>query len=106
MGKKEQIIQRIIWVVNKTAPDSEIYLYGSRARGDAKKLSDWDVLILLNMQNISFDYETSFMDEFYEIELETGEIISPLIYGKNDWNENHSITPLFKNIQKEGVRIK
>jgi uncharacterized protein len=106
MNKKEQIIQRIIVVVNKTAPDSEIYLYGSQARGDAKYLSDWDLLILLNRQNISFDFETKFMDEFYEIELETGEIISPLIYGKNDWNENHSITPLFKNIQKEGVRIK
>jgi predicted nucleotidyltransferase len=106
MSKKEQILQRIIGVVNKTAPDSEIYLYGSQARGDAKKLSDWDLLILLSRQNISFDFETKFMDELYEIELETGEIISPLIYGKNDWNENHSVTPLFKNIQKEGVRIK
>jgi len=71
-----------------------------------KKLSDWDLLILLNKKNISFDFETKFMDEFYEIELETGEIISPMIYAKNDWNEKHSITPLFENIQKEGVRIK
>jgi predicted nucleotidyltransferase len=106
MGKKDQILQRIIDVVSKTAPDSEIYLYGSQARGGAKKLSDWDLLILLNKQNISFDLETKFMDELYEIELETGEIISPMIYGKNDWNENHSITGLFENIQKEGIRIK
>jgi uncharacterized protein len=106
MSKKEQILQRIIGVVNNTAPDSEIYLYGSQARGNAKKLSDWDLLILLSRQNISFDFETKFMDEFYEIELETGEIISPLIYSKSDWNENHSITPLFENINKEGIRIK
>jgi predicted nucleotidyltransferase len=92
--------------VNNTAPDSEIYLYGSQARGNAKKLSDWDLLILMSKQNISFDFETKFMDEFYEIELETGEIISPLIYSKSDWNENHSITPLFENIHKEGIRIK
>ena len=77
MTKDERIVKRIIKVANKTAPDSEVYLYGSRARGNAKKLSDWDLLILLNSVNISFDFETKFMDEFYEIELETGEVISP-----------------------------
>ena len=106
MSRRERILKRILGVVNKNAPDSEIYLFGSQARGDAKILSDWDLLILLNSQNMSFDFETKFMDEFYEVELEMGEIISPLIYTKVDWNENHSITPLFENIQNEGVRIK
>ena len=46
------------------------------------------------------------MDDIYDLELETGEIISPLIYSKSDWNEIHSITPLYENIQKEGIRIK
>ena len=80
--------------------------YGSRARGNNKKFSDWDLLILINSDNISFDFETKFMDEFYDLEVETGEIISPLIYTKSDWDENHSITPLFENIQREGIRIK
>ena len=105
MSKKEQILQKLIGVINKSAPDSEMYLYGSQARGDAKKLSDWDLLILLNNQKISFAFETKLMDEFYDVELETGEIISPLIYSKNDWNQNHSVTPLFKIIKKEGVRL-
>jgi uncharacterized protein len=107
MSSNEQLfLGRIIDVVNKTAPDSEIYLYGSRARQDAKKLSDWDLLILLNTKKISFSFETKIMDKFYELEVETGEIISPLIYTKTDWDQNHSITPLFENIQKEGIRIK
>lgn len=106
MTSKQKIIQRIINIVNDNDPDSEVYLYGSQARGDANILSDWDLLILLNQKDISFETETKFMDEFYEIELDTGEIISPLIYSKNDWNSKHSITPLFHNIQKEGVRIK
>ena len=105
MAKKEQILQKLIGVINKTAPGSEMYLYGSQARGDVKKLSDWDLLILLNQQKISFDFETRLMDEFYDIELETGEIISPLIYSKTDWNEKHSLTPLFEIINKEGVRL-
>jgi len=82
MSKKEQILQMIKMVVDKNAPDSEVYLYGSQARGNAKKLSDWDLLILLNSANVSFDFETKFMDEFYELELKTGEIFSPLIYSK------------------------
>ena len=92
------ILQRIISLVNETAPDAEIYLYGSRARQNATKISDWDLLILLNLKNISFGIETRFMDDFYDLEVETGEIISPLIYSKSDWDENHSITPLFENI--------
>ena len=38
MSSKEQmLLDRIIVVVNRTAPDAELYLYGSRARQDAKK---------------------------------------------------------------------
>lgn len=106
MSNKEKILKRIIGVVEKTAPDSEIFLYGSRARGDSSKQSDWDLLILLNSTALSIDLETKFMDEFYEIEIETGEVISPLIYSHNDWIDNHSVTPLFENIQKEGLRLK
>lgn len=105
MTKKDKIINRILRLTYETDPKPEIYLYGSQARGDSHKLSDWDLLILLNINKIPFALETSLMDEFYEIELETGEIISPLIYSKKDWEENHSFTPLFENIKKEGIRI-
>jgi predicted nucleotidyltransferase len=106
MRKRDKILKRIVDVVDKTAPNSEIYLYGSRARGTARKMSDWDLLILLNSKNMTFDFETNFMNDFYEIELEIGEVISPLIYTKNDWNSNHSFTSLFANIKREGLRIK
>jgi len=106
MRKYDRIISGIVRMANSKYPDSEIYLYGSQARGDSKKYSDWDLLILLNLNNISFDIETKLMDDLYDLELETGEILSPLIYSKSDWNERHSITPLYENIQKEGIRIK
>jgi predicted nucleotidyltransferase len=106
MTKRERIVNHIVRIANSKFPDSEIYLYGSRARGDAKKYSDWDLLVLLNLINIPFELETGLMDDFYDIELETGEVISPLIYSKSEWNNQHSITPLYENIQKEGIRIK
>jgi predicted nucleotidyltransferase len=106
MKKRELILKRIVDIVEQTAPNSEIYLYGSRARGTATKMSDWDLLILLNSQNLTFDFETKVMNDFYDIELETGEVISPMIYTKADWNTNHVFTPLFANIKREGVRLK
>ena len=87
-------------------PESEIYLYGSQARGVPKKMSDWDLLFLLNLAEVPFELETQVMDDFYDLELKTGKIISPLIYSKSDWSGRHAYTPLYKNIQKEGIRIK
>ncbi|HBX53608.1 MAG: DNA polymerase III subunit beta [Bacteroidetes bacterium RIFOXYA12_FULL_35_11] len=105
MKHKNDILFKIKQIIYKSVPDAEIILYGSRARNKSKKMSDWDLLILLNSTNISFDLETKLMDDLYEIEIDTGEIISPLFYTKNDWNENHFITPLYENIKKDGIRI-
>jgi predicted nucleotidyltransferase len=106
MTKKEEVIDKILNYSKSHFPDSEVILYGSQARGDSNPNSDWDILLLLSRQNISFDLETKIMDDFYEIELETGQVISPLIYSKYDWQSNHTVTPLYKNIQKEGVKLK
>jgi uncharacterized protein len=106
MTKREKIIQKILELSEKKYPDAEIYLYGSQARGNAKPLSDWDLLILLSNDNIPFSLETEIMDEFYNIELETGQIISPLIYPKKEWNSKYKTTPLFESINKEGIRLK
>ncbi|NOY37616.1 MAG: nucleotidyltransferase domain-containing protein [Chlorobi bacterium] len=106
MNKDEKILKSIIAAINKTVPDSEVYLYGSRARGDSGKLSDWDLLILLNSENIPFSLETRLINNLFEVELNTGQVFSPIIYSKNEWKKKYSITPLFKNIEKEGIRIK
>lgn len=105
MNKKDDIILKIKQIIYHLAPDAEIILYGSRARGNAKKLSDWDLLVLLNSPNISFALETKLMDELYELEIDSGEVISPLFYTKSDWNDNHIVTPLFENIKKDGIRL-
>ena len=62
-----------------------MYLYGSRARDTAKSESDWDILILLKKDNITNQLEIKITDPLYEIELETGEVISPMIYSEKDY---------------------
>lgn len=105
MSKKEQILGHIVRVVNNTAPNSEVYLFGSRATGKSTKFSDWDLLILLNSTQLTFNFETAIMNEFYQLELQTGEVISPLVYTKTDWENYHQSTTLFKKIQREAIKI-
>lgn len=96
------IATRIRNEIKRVDPEAKVILFGSRARGDAKKDSDWDLLILINDQNIR-EKESLFRDKIYDLELETGEIISMFVYNKKDWNSRHKITPLYKSIKKEGI---
>ena len=105
MGNDDKILKLIINVVKDTAPNSEVYLYGSHARSDSNDQSDWDILILLDGQRVSFKTEVTFMDKFYELELETGEVFSPLIYSKSIWNTSYRNSYFYDNIKAEGVKL-
>jgi predicted nucleotidyltransferase len=100
--KDSYIAFRIRSEIKQIDPKAEIILFGSRARGDAKEESDWDVLILIDSINL-LEVEDLFRDKIYDLELETGEIISMFVYNKKDWNSRHKVTPLYKSIKKEGV---
>jgi hypothetical protein len=39
----------------------------------------------------------------YDIEFDTGTIISPLVYSKKFWEHEHRVTPFYENVKKEGV---
>ena len=80
-----EIIQQIKQIVNENEPTAQVYLYGSQARGDSKKTSDWDLLILLNQENISSETERKITYPLYDLEFEIGEIISPMVYSKKEW---------------------
>jgi predicted nucleotidyltransferase len=53
MNTRDVIISKILELSKKEYPGAEIYLYGSRARGDAKPLSDWDLLIFIEFKSHS-----------------------------------------------------
>ena len=100
--KDTQIATRIRTEIKRIDPKAKVILFGSRARGDAKRDSDWDLLILIDSQDIR-EKEDLFRDKIYDLELETGEIISLFVYNNKDWTSRHKITPLYKSIKKEGV---
>ena len=79
-------------------PSAKIYLYGSRAKEVAKPESDWDLLILLNKNKITREIERSITYPLYDLEFDTGELISPMVYAENEWNTKYSITPFYHNV--------
>lgn len=102
MDNSKHILEKIKTIVKGKAPLAKVYLYGSRVRGTANTESDWDILILLNRDKISSDVESEITDPLYDLEFDTGEVISPMIYSEKEWNTKYSITPFYHNVMREG----
>ncbi|MEA3447856.1 MAG: nucleotidyltransferase domain-containing protein [Bacteroidota bacterium] len=89
-------------MVREQAPSAKIYLYGSRVKGTANDNSDWDLLILLNRDNITLDIEQRITYPLYDLEFDTGEVISPVIYSEKEWHTKYKVTPFYQNLIQEG----
>ena len=98
------IAKQIRATINIIDSKAQLIIFGSRARGDAKKESDWDILIL-TAYPVSTDIEKNFRNKLFDLEIESGEVFSTFVYQKKDWNTRHKVTPLYRNIKKEGVRL-
>jgi uncharacterized protein len=105
MVREAKILSRIKTTVLNHDPAAKIYLYGSRARGDFRPDSDWDLLILLNRDAITYEIEESIRSPLYDVELEEGEVFSTTFYPEREWNKKHSITPFYENVMREGKLI-
>jgi uncharacterized protein len=102
--RADKIKKMIAKWVHEVDPDAEVYLFGSRARGDFKKDSDWDLLILTNYP-VTLKDEQRFRHHLIPLELETGEAFSTFVYEKLDWETRHKITPFYQNVTREGIQI-
>lgn len=100
-----KFLNRIRTTILERVPDAQIFVFGSRARGSAQKDSDWDILILLPNEKINSKDESLLTDPLYDLELETGEVISPFIYSVSEWNNRYAVTPLYRQIMLEARQL-
>ncbi len=99
------IINKIKETIHNKDPKADAFLFGSRARGDNREDSDWDIIILVDSNKITNEIEDRFRDGLYDIELESGQIISAFIYPKRFWESSLKFSPLYKNVTREGIRL-
>jgi len=102
MKDKNYILQLIKKSVSKTEPNAILILYGSYARGDYRDDSDLDILVLVDKDKVTRIDQKRIKYPLYDIEFDTGTIISPLIFSKKDWETKHRITPFYENVVREG----
>ena len=101
---KREIIDSIKQVaVSTLPPNSSLLLYGSRARGDNRPDSDWDLLILLDKPKlVADDYDIAY--PFRELGWDLGEEISPHVYTKKQWRE-WTFLPYYKNVERDKILL-
>jgi len=105
MKKKTiQIAQLIKKNISDIDPKAQIILYGSRARGNERKDSDWDLLVLTDYP-VDLNKEREFRNHLYDLELETGEPFSLFAYSNAEWETKQKVTPIYQSVSKEGIRL-
>ncbi|MCX6226278.1 MAG: nucleotidyltransferase domain-containing protein [Bacteroidia bacterium] len=103
---EQNLIQdRIKKTIHDKDPKAVAYLFGSRARGDYRPDSDWDILILVDANRVTNEIEDKFRDDLYDIEIESGQIISTFIYPKDYWKSTLIYSPLYKSVNREGILL-
>lgn len=85
-------------------PHSEMILFGSRARGDAREDSDWDILILLDKDHIRLDDYARYSYPFRELGWDLNLCINVVLFTKKSWQQD-AASPFHENVNEEGIRI-
>ena len=99
--KKALVIDSIKDTALQALPKgSELSLYGSRARGDEHKGSDWDLLILLDKKELEESDYDNVAFPFTMLGWQIGEIIIPQMYTKDEW-ARMSYLPFYKNVEND-----
>ena len=104
-NKNRKVLTQIKAVAREAVPKgSLVILFGSRARKEAKRGSDWDILIVLPKRQLEQkDYDdVSF--PFVELGWRLKEQINPIMYTEEEWKAN-SITPFYDNVQRDGIKL-
>ena len=105
VDNKNDLLQLIKKSVMATDPDATVILYGSYARGDYREDSDIDILVLIDKDKVNREDQKRIAYPLYDIEFQTGVIISPLVVSKKAWETKDMITPFYKNVTREGKRL-
>ena len=84
--KKSQMIDQIKQTAAIVLPKgSTLYLYGSRARGDSHEDSDWDLLLLLDKEELKREDFNRYSYPFVLLGWDYGADIRPHAYTKQEW---------------------
>ncbi|HKJ41431.1 MAG TPA: nucleotidyltransferase domain-containing protein [Sunxiuqinia sp.] len=100
--RKREILDAIRAKLKTVAPNAKAILFGSRARGNSTKDSDWDILILLDKDKIETSDYDNIAYPLFELGWQMDEQFSIKLYTFNEWHKR-SFTLFYKNVEQEGI---
>lgn len=103
--KREELLKEVKEAVHEVEANADIILYGSRSRGDAVSDSDWDFLILVDGP-VSDERTDRIRHQLYEIEWESGAVLSSIVRSREEWNSAiYRSMPFHQRVEHEGRRL-
>lgn len=85
-------------------PNATARLYGSQARGDAHRGSDWDILIVMDKDKLLPDDYDTVTYPLTKLGWELGAEINPIMYTKKEWEQSR-ITPFYHNVEQDAIAL-
>ena len=105
MNQKEiDITQKRKARIRQKNPNADIVLYGSHARGQSHKESDWDILIILDKEKLEPEDYDKVSFPLTMLGWDLGARINPIMYTMKEWAAS-CITPFYKNVEQEGIEL-
>lgn len=97
----KQVLDHILQRAKDVLPlGSSLYLYGSRARGDAHEGSDWDLLLLLDKPKLESEDFGKYSYPLMTMGWDFGEDIRVHAYTKTEWNDGPH-TMFYFNVEED-----
>ena len=89
--------------LSELIPSAEVILYGSRARGDARTDSDYDLLVLVDGE-IDWILEDQLRQRLYPLELATGAVLTVHAYSRRAWDSPlYRAMPFIQHVERDGI---
>ncbi len=86
-------------------PVEDVILFGSKARGEATRDSDIDLLILTR-DRLSWPQRDQITNMLFDLQLEMGVLLSVLVVSVEEWNEGlYQVMPIREEIERDGVLV-
>jgi len=103
--QSEELLRQVKQAVKELEPEAEVILYGSRSRGDSGEESDWDFLVLVDGP-VDDKRTDNIRHRLYEIEWDSGEVISSIVRNRDEWNSlPYTSMPFHLRVEQQGIKL-